>query len=375
MPKFSIKNISISLIIALLIIGITYSTVRFGLSKDNISFPKKDHSHFRIKYIFNGQEENFGSPRYQTDYTKDICNGTLTEAPLHFHDNKTDYQHEHWARMTGGQMLKFYGLNYIGGLNSHMGFVLDKLPQITPVPIHSSSLPQPRNNDKFWIYTGIEKTDNSGNWEIKTKTFEEFVNQDFETFFGKESQERKDIERYGVSYMNFLAPIQAQAHGGIEHKTLNEEQRHILELGEKANTEKLNNQAIDQSTSNLLQSANSITATTASPQLSTSNSPESTNNLTASPNLPQSLTPVLIQSSNIGVSSTKQITENKEIKLFQSDMLKTPNINLNMGEELKSINNFLGDVVIFVQPNSPSLDQVQARFNAMVKLDKSVCGG
>jgi hypothetical protein len=342
MPKFNLKNLSILSICIALIIGLIYSTLRFALSKDNISFPKKDHSHFRIKYIFNGQEENFGGPRYQTDYTKDVCGGTLTEAPLHFHDNKTDYQHEHWARMTGGQMLKFYGFNYIGGLNGYMGFELDKFPQIIPVPIHSNSLPQPRTNDKFWIYTGIEKPNNSGNWEVKNRTFEEFVNQDFETFFGKESQERKDIEKYGVSYLNILESIKAQAHGGVEHKTLNEEQKHLLEVGEKANTEKLNNQAI---------------------------------HVTASPSLPKTQTTTSTQNGNVGVSATKQITDNKEVKLLQSNPTTITEIDPTTGEELKSINNFLGDVVIFVQPDVPTIDQVQARFKSMVKLDKSVCGG
>jgi hypothetical protein len=325
MPKFNIKNLSVCLLGILLILGLTYSTIRFGLSKENVSFPKKDHSHFRIKYIFNGQEENFGSPRYQTDYTKDVCGGTLTEAPLHFHDNKNDYQHMHWARMTGGQMLKFYGFNYIGGLNGHMGFVLDKFPQITPVPVHSNSLPQPRVNDKFWVYSGVEKLDNSGNWDFKERKFEEFINQDFETFFGKESQERKDIERYGVSYFDIFNSIQAHAHNGVKHQTLSEEQKHLVEAGEKVNTEKLNNQAINLSINSL--------------------------------------------------SSAKIITDNKEVKLFQSESDKTPEIDPVTGEELKSINNFLGDVVIFVQPEAPNVEQVQARFQSMVKLDKSVCGG
>ena len=327
MPKLNIKNLSIALVSIVLILSIVYSTLRFGLSKENISFPTKDHSHFRIKYIFNGQEENFGSPRYQTEYTKDICNGTLTEAPLHFHDNKTDYQHEHWAMMTGGEMLKFYGLNYIGGLGGYMGFELDKFPQIIPVPIHSNSLPQPRLNDKFWIYTGIEKPDNGGNWEVKTRTFEEFISQDFETFFGKESQVRKDIEKYGVVYLNLFDLISVQAHGGIEHKTLDEERKHVLELGEKANTDKLNNLAI----------------TTASQGSSLSNS--------------------------------KSYSETKEVKLFQTNPKEETKIDPATGEELKSINNFLGDVVIFVQPDAPTTDQVQARFKSMVKLDKSVCGG
>jgi hypothetical protein len=344
MIKFNLKNISLLLVCLSLLIGLGYSTIRFGLSKDNISFPVKDHSHFRIKYIFNGQEENFGSPRYQTDYTKDICNGTLTESPLHFHDNKPDYQHQHWARITGGQFLKFYGINKIGGLNDVMGYKLDKLPSVTQVPIYGKHLPEPRRDDKFWVYTGLQKTDGSENWDIKPRTIEDFTNQDFETFFGVESQERKDLEKYGV--LNILKPIEASAHNGVEHKTQTEEQKHLLELAEKANTESLNNQVINSAV-----------------------------NVTASPSLPQSQTNNSAQNGNVGVSATKQITDNKEVKLFKPEPVKTLEVDPISGQELKAINNFLGDVVIFVQPGAPTAEQIQARFKTMVKLDKSSCGG
>jgi hypothetical protein len=353
MIKFNPKNIFILTICLSLLIGISYSTLRFGLSKDNVSFPKKDHSHFRIKYIFNGQEENFGSPRYQTDYAKDICDGSLTESPLHFHDNKPDYQHMHWARMTGGQFLKFYGLNKIGGLDSLMGFKLDSLPSITQVPIYGDHLPEPRSGDQFWIYTGLQNQDNS--WTTKQRTLDELTNQDFETFFGKESQERKDIEKYGV--LNILKPLQSKAHGGIEHKTATEEQKHLLELAEKANTELLNNQAVN-STQNVGAPGDAATDLQTEMAVTAQLLDVATGTATTSPQ-----------------PSSKIITENKEVKLFDINQTPQPEIDPITGEELKAINNFLGDVVIFVQPDAPTDAQIQARFKNMVKLDKSSCGG
>jgi hypothetical protein len=319
MHFINIKNTTIALISLVLIFTLVYGTIRFGLSKDNISFPQKDHSHFRIKYIFNGQEENFGSPRYQTDYTKDICDGSLTESPLHFHDNKADYQHQHWTKNTGGQFLKFYGLNFIGGLDGFMGFKIDQLPKITPVPIYGKHLPEPRKGDTFWVYTGLES---NGKWEIKNRKFADFVDQDFETFFGTESQVRKDLEKYDVGFFDFknILGIVAEAHSGEQHDTLDEEAKHVLELAEKQNTEKLNNLATE------------ISSDFAKDKVQTSSS-----------SIPQ----VQIQ----------------------------PEYDTVTGQELKSINNFLGDVVIFVQPGEPTQDQVQARFQSMVKLDKSTCGG
>lgn len=314
--KNLIKAIFIILILVILSSISVYSVLRWGFSKENIAYPKQDHSHFRLKYIFEGQEEDFGSPRYQTDYTKDICSGDLTTSPLHFHDNKTDYQHQHWAGMTGGQWLKFYGYNLIGGLDGYLGFELDKLPKIIPVPIHSISLPKPRPNNKFWIYTGIENTD--GSWTITPKIWNDFINQDFETFFNKESQARKDMERYKVSN-NFIpntGTITAKAHSGVEHTSITEAEAHLMTEKEKTDTNNRNN----------------INFTT---------SPKNTNAVSS------------LTNSNKTTIEIDPIT----------------------GEELKSINNFLGDVVIFSQTEEPSTDQIQTRFKTMIKLDKSTCGG
>ncbi len=312
------KKITALLLIIIFILSATYLTLRYGLSKENIAFPTQDHAHFRIKYVFNGQEEDFGSPRYQTDYTKDICNGSLTTSPLHFHDNKPDYQHLHWANVTGGQFLKFYGLNYIGGLDGYMGFKLDSLPSVTPVPIYGKDLPKPRSEDQFWIYTGKENLDSLGNatgdWSFEKKTFDNFKDNSFEQFFGIESQVRKDIQRYGAleSFGDIMTSIKVLAHNEVEHTTDAEAQKHLIEIGQQKNTERLNNKIVDNTSSN----------------------------------------------SSFGNDSSTQ-----------------PQLDPVTGQELKSINNFLGDVVIFVQPTEPTADQIQARFKNMVKLDKSSCGG
>jgi hypothetical protein len=323
MKKSTIKILFSILTLVIILPIATYTTIRFGLSKDNISYPAKDHSHLRLKYIFQGQEEDFGSPRYQTEYTKDICSGDLTTSPLHFHDNKTDYQHQHWARMTGGQFLKFYGYNLIGGLDGYMGFELDKLPKVIPVPIYANNLPKPRANDSFWVYTGLE---DHGKWDITKKNWQDFVNQDFETFLGKESQVRLDQEKYGFkSSLENMQKIlnktnlKTQAHVGIEHETLDEEQKHNLETKEASETEARNNQQNNQTTN----------------QQTISSSTELASNPTETQKVVDPIT----------------------------------------GEELKSINNLLGDIVIFVQKEEPTNEQIQSRFQKMVKLDKSSCGG
>ncbi len=252
-----------SLLIAILILpAAVYAIVRFGFSQDNISYPAKDHGHFRLQYVFHGTLENFADTKYQTPYDKGQCDGSLTKEPMHLHDSKAQIVHLHWARVTGGEFLKNYGVNLIGGQDDKLGYQLNELNKfkVTPIPIFGKVLPQPSNNDKFWVYSGDKDT-------FKTRGIDEFKNQDMEKFFGVESQVRKDEEQYGDK-ITFLKSI-------------------------KVNAE----------------------------------------------------------------NSTSEVPA-----------IKTE-------EELKVINNLLGNVILFVQPNEPTQDQIKKQFEVLEPLSLSTCGG
>jgi len=110
--------------------------------------------------------------------------------------------------------------------------------------------------------------------------------------------------------------VKTQAHAGESHRTLTEAEQHEaeerLEVKEKAEIERKNNQANSQKLN-----------------LSSQNSQNS------------------IDRNSSGKSE----------------------------EELKKINNLLGNVVIFVQPNEPTSEQVKAKFDKLIPLGDSVCGG
>jgi hypothetical protein len=274
------KLISLLLIAVFLLPTIAYSIIRFGISQDNISYPAKDHAHFRMQYVYHGKMENFADAKYQTPYDKGQCDASLAKEPIHLHDNKNQVVHFHWARITGGQVLKNYGLNLIGGQDDKLGYQLYELTKfkITPIPIFGKVLPQPENADKIWVYSG--EKDN-----FNTRTLEEFKNQDMEKFFDSTSQERLDQEKYGDKISLFNS-VKAFAHG------------EDLDQHEKI--------------------ANNTTA---------------------------------ISSSTSSIVAPK--TE----------------------EELKQINNLLGNVVIFVQLNEPTQDQVKKQFDMLEPLSPSTCGG
>jgi hypothetical protein len=297
LKRFGLKILAVILILICVSVG-----ALFALTPTRLAYPKNDHFHLRMQYIFHGQAEDFSTPRYQTDYLKDVCNGSLTESPIHFHDNKDQITHLHWRGMTGGDMLKFYGLNKVGGLDGYMGYKLDEItkfpPKITPIPIHSQSLPKPNKDDQFFVYTGDKD-------KFDKKDFNDFTTKSLEEFLGKNSTLREGLEaQEKQTTFNPFGPIDAEAHAGITHQTFTEEQKHNLSEKERKDTENRNN----------------------------------------------------------------QVSQN------QQSPAPTPTGNPSE-EELKQINNLIGNIVLFVQPNEPTQDQIKARFQNLEPLGLSVCGG
>ena len=313
------KTISLILLGVLILIIFSLS-VLFLLTPDRFKFAKSDHFHFRFQYIYRGQAEDFGSPRYQVDYAKDICNGAITVSPLHFHDVKDQIVHAHWQNMRGGDLLKFYGVDLVGGIPNSMGVKFDELfkfpPKFVWLPTHSNSLPKATTEDQYYIYTGDK------NNYVK-KDLNNFLNQSVEEFIGTNSKIRLDKEeaekwqkKTSNKPANLLNTINVKAHEGEEHETLSEAERHEQDV--KKNTQE----------AKLVEDRNNQAITTTSTQLET-----------------------VVNSTALTNSTVK--TE----------------------EELKQINNLIGNVVVFVQKNEPTNEQIKARFNKLEPLGLSVCGG
>jgi hypothetical protein len=260
LPRF-VKTI-LSILVSVLILAVTYFGYLFIQSPEVIRNPQMNHYHFRMQILVDGKAEDFGSQGYQQGYAKDQCNANLAEQPIHFHDNKDQFTHIHWSGMTGGMVMKYYGWNYIGGLNNALGYTMNDLADIQQVTIHGNYLPSISKDAKFYIYTGDESS-------YVEKSFADWRDKDLEEFFGTASNFPKPEE---VSVLDLLFPP-AYAHGTADDAD-----------GDDGTTE-------------------------------------------------------------------------TEL------------------QKLTRINNLIGNVVIFVQPDAPSEDLIKSRFDQLVPLNASTCGG
>jgi opacity protein-like surface antigen len=196
-------------VIALLLIPASYAAYAYAASPEVIRNPKLEHYHFRMQIVVNGQAEDFSTEGYQTGYAKDQCNANLPEQPIHFHDNIDQFTHIHWEGMTGGMVMKYYGWNYIGGINNALGYKLDDLGDIQKVTTHGNYLPELKENEQLFVYTGDENS-------YLERSFADWKDKDLEEFFGVTSNfPAHEENKKETSFLDTLMP-KAQAHGGID---------------------------------------------------------------------------------------------------------------------------------------------------------------
>lgn len=204
LPRRSIFIIPILLLIVVLVPGVYV----YSASPANIRNPWMEHLHFRMQVIMNGKPVDFSSVAFQTPYEKGQCSADLSKEPIHFHDGKSQFVHIHWKDITGGQVLKNYGWNLIGGPDNVLGYRMDNLPKVGKVPIHGKALPQLPKDAKMWIYMGDEKG-------YQERPLEAFTHEKLERFFGKKS----NFMTYAPSSGGVLAWLfpKASAHAGHDH--------------------------------------------------------------------------------------------------------------------------------------------------------------
>ena len=232
----------------------------------HIRNPAFEHYHIRTQIVVDSRAVDFSTDEFQKEYDASTCSTGLTGQPIDFHDNVDQMTHIHWNGITGGEFLKYYGWNFIGGKSDSLGRRFDQgFMRMHDVQRYGSLLPDIPEKANFYIYTGDENG-------YKQKDWNNFLNQDLELFFNKKSNVNQDEQASGINLTDWLFP-KAYAHGDVidEHKE----------------------------------------------------------------------------------------SDDKELS----------------NEELSRINNLIGNVVIFVQQDQPTDEQVQARFDNLVPLHSSTCGG
>lgn len=204
----------IASIIFIAISGLYIANV-YTLTPSHIRKPVVDHYHLRMQLFVDGEYIDFSADKFQEPYEAGQCDESLPISPIHFHDNKDQYIHIHWDGITGGEVLKNYGINRIDGLEQGLGYRTDLgiIPQ--KVKIHGNII----NDTKKTIF--IYQVEESG--EIRLRNTQEFLNQDLETFFGiKSSISKQREEAELLSFLPNFTPTVFAHDGGPKSSSKSE---------------------------------------------------------------------------------------------------------------------------------------------------------
>ncbi|MCA9388425.1 hypothetical protein KC644_01525 [Candidatus Berkelbacteria bacterium] len=143
--------------------------------------PEFEHYHFRTQIIVEGEAVDFSEDQFQQEYDATSCSAELNGQPIDFHDSEDQMTHIHWSGVTGGELLKYYGWNLIGGDDNSLGTRFDQgMMQMHRISTIGNFLPEIPADSNFYIYTGDES-------DYEQKDWQDFLYLDLEEFFGKQS--------------------------------------------------------------------------------------------------------------------------------------------------------------------------------------------
>jgi hypothetical protein len=196
-------------IAAILVVAGGYWGYLFASTPSHMRNPQFEHYHFRTQLIVGGNPVDFSADEFQVPNEKGSCSIELGGHPIDFHDNIDQMTHIHWDGVTGGQFLKYYGWNYIGGSDDSMGRRFDQgMMNMPHVPIYGNLLPDVPEGSNFYVYIGDEAGYEQKDWN-------DFLNQNLEDFFGKQSNLKQNEQASNFRLDSWLFKG-ATAHGGID---------------------------------------------------------------------------------------------------------------------------------------------------------------
>ena len=174
--------------LALLIFSGGYYGYLYASTPSHLRNPEFEHYHLRTQIVVDGEPIDFSHREFQEEYDKNSCSAELTGQPIDFHDDMDQMAHVHWRGITGGEFLKFYGWNLIGGEEDSLGRRYDQgMMRMHRIDTAGDLLPEVPENANYYVFIGDENGYEQKNWD-------EFLEMDLEDFLDKKSYLNTDDE-------------------------------------------------------------------------------------------------------------------------------------------------------------------------------------
>lgn len=216
--KKVVAYVFVAVAAAMVLVGGVYGYL-YASTPEHIRKPTYQHYHFRTQILVDGKAVDFSKDEFQVETgTTTTCSAAVGGVPIDFHDKMDQLAHVHWNGMTGGEFLKYFGWNFIGGSDELLGRRYDAGVMPQSVKIYGKLLPSLPDKTNFFVYVGDKNS-------YQQKSWNDFLNQNLETFFGKKSNIGHSEEVSSNTVLDWLFP-KAYAHGEVmdEHPSSKSEE-------------------------------------------------------------------------------------------------------------------------------------------------------
>ncbi len=199
---------AVSIVAALVaLVGVTYSYL-YASTPEHIRKPTYQHYHFRAQILVDGKAVDFSKDEFQKETVASTsCSAAVGGVPIDFHDRVDQLTHVHWNGMTGGEFLKYFGWNFVGGSDELLGRRYDAGVMPQSVKIYGKLLPALPDKSNYFVYVGDKNS-------YQQKSWDDFLKSDLETFFGKKSNIGHSEEITLNTVLDWLFP-KTYAHGEV----------------------------------------------------------------------------------------------------------------------------------------------------------------
>jgi len=214
---------------AILLVAGGFYGYLYASTPSHLRNPEFEHYHLRTQIVVDGESVDFSHNEFQEEYDANSCSAEITGQPIDFHDDQDQMAHVHWSGITGGEFLKFYGWNLIGGEDDSLGRRYDQgMMRMHHIDTAGNLLPVIPDDANFYVYIGDADSYEQKDWDT-------FLSEDLEDFMGKKSYLNTDDE---TSFNPLdLFTQKAYAHGG----EVDEHSEPIEGEEDEARLERINN--------------------------------------------------------------------------------------------------------------------------------------
>jgi uncharacterized protein YneF (UPF0154 family) len=120
------KYVAIFLIILSILFGVAGFSFVTYFSRPYFNNPVFTNYHLRLQLINNGQIVSISGQNDERTNEFKVCDLTLLNRPIYQNSFNSELFQVSWEGITGGEILKYYGLNLVGGFDDVLGYRVKK---------------------------------------------------------------------------------------------------------------------------------------------------------------------------------------------------------------------------------------------------------